>query len=56
MSLPNGMVDVDDVNAAINVALKLYSIHDYPGYGDMDGNGYIDIEDINAIINKALKL
>lgn len=50
------IIDVEDVNAAINIILKLNSINDYQGNGDMDGNGYIDVEDVNAIINIILKL
>lgn len=52
----NKMVDVEDVNAAINIILKLNTQADYPGNGDMDGNGIIDVEDVNAIINIILKL
>ncbi|MBO7609607.1 MAG: BspA family leucine-rich repeat surface protein [Muribaculaceae bacterium] len=52
----SGIVDVEDVNAAINIILKLKTINDYPGNGDMDGNGYIDVEDVNAMINIILKL
>ncbi|MBO7609457.1 MAG: M6 family metalloprotease domain-containing protein [Muribaculaceae bacterium] len=52
----NGIIDVEDVNAAINIILKLKSVSDYPGNGDMDGNGIIDVEDVNAIINIILKL
>lgn len=52
----NGMVDVEDVNAAINIILKLNNISDYLGNGDMDGNGIIDVEDVNAIINIILKI
>lgn len=52
----NGIVDVEDVNAAINITLKIKEISDYPGNGDIDGNGVIDVEDINAIINKTLGL
>ena len=51
-----GTVDLSDVNAAINIILKLKTINDYPGNGDMDGNGYIDVEDVNAMINIILKL
>lgn len=47
----SGIVDVEDVNAAINIILKLKTVVDYPGNGDMDGNGIIDVEDVNAIIN-----
>ena len=52
----NGYVDVEDVNAAINILLKKKTMADYPGNGDMDGNGYIDVEDVNAMINIILKL
>lgn len=52
----NKMIDVEDVNAAINIILKLNTQADYPGNGDMDGNGIIDVEDVNAIINIILKL
>ena len=52
----SGMVDVEDVNAAINIILKLNTMADYPGNGDMDGNGMIDVEDVNAMINIILKL
>ena len=52
----NGIIDVEDVNAAINIILKLKTVADYPGNGDMDGNGFIDVEDVNAIINIILKL
>ncbi|MBO7609443.1 MAG: hypothetical protein J6S96_04505, partial [Muribaculaceae bacterium] len=52
----NGMVDVEDVNAAINIILKLKTVGDYLGNGDMDGNGIIDVEDVNAIINIILKV
>ncbi|MBO7609450.1 MAG: dockerin type I repeat-containing protein [Muribaculaceae bacterium] len=52
----SGIIDVEDVNAAINIILKIKSMSDYPGNGDMDGNGYIDVEDVNAIINIILKL
>lgn len=52
----NNMVDVEDVNAAINIILKLNTMADYPGNGDMDGNGMIDVEDVNAMINIILHL
>ena len=52
----SGIVDVSDVNAAINIILKLKTVGDYPGNGDMDGNGYIDVEDVNVMINIILKL
>ena len=52
----SGLVDVEDVNAAINIILKLKTMADYPGNGDMDGNGMIDVEDVNAMINIILHL
>ena len=52
----SGIVDVEDVNAAINIILKLNTMSDYPGNGDMDNNGMIDVEDVNAMINIILKL
>ena len=52
----SGMVDVEDVNAAVNIALKLSTAADYPGNADLDGNGIVDVEDVNALVNKILKL
>lgn len=52
----DNIVDVEDVNAVVNVILKLNTVSDYPGNCDMDGNGIIDVEDVNAIINIILKL
>ena len=52
----SGIVDVEDVNAAINIILKLNNAGDYPGSADLDNNGMVDVEDVNAIINIILKL
>ncbi|MBO7608951.1 MAG: hypothetical protein J6S96_01945 [Muribaculaceae bacterium] len=52
----SGLVDVEDVNAAINIILKVKTQSDYPGNGDMDDNGMIDVEDVNALINIILKI
>ena len=52
----DNIVDVEDVNAVINIILKLKEINEYPGSGDMNGDGIIDVEDVNAIINTILKL
>ena len=47
----NGLVDVDDVNIAINVVLgKNTSIATFR-LADLDGSGIVDIDDVNAIIN-----
>lgn len=52
----DGIVDVEDVNATINIILKLNTSNDYPGNADLDGSGIIDVEDVNALINIILKL
>lgn len=52
----DGKVDVEDVNAVINLILKLNTVADYPGTPDVTGDGKIDVEDVNAIINIILKV
>ncbi len=48
----NGMVDVDDVNAMINLILNFDQYKDkYPGSADLDSNGMVDVDDVNALIN-----
>ena len=44
-------VDVEDVNACINIVLDLKNHSDYPGNSDLNGDSKVDIEDVNAIIN-----
>lgn len=51
----DGLVDVEDVNAAINIILKIKTVNDYPGNADVTGDNIIDVEDVNVIINKILK-
>lgn len=51
-----GIVDVEDVNAVINIILKVKTAADYPGNADVTGEGIIDVEDVNAIINIILKI
>lgn len=51
----DGMVDVDDVNAAINIILKVKTPDDYPGNANVTGEDVVDIEDINIIINIILQ-
>ena len=43
----SGIVDVEDVNAAINLALS----SGFEAVADMNDDGIIDVEDINGIIN-----
>ncbi|MBO4870559.1 MAG: hypothetical protein J5565_01080 [Muribaculaceae bacterium] len=45
------VVDVADVNAAINIILERKTVADYPGNADLTGDGIIDISDVNRIIN-----
>ncbi len=45
----DGIVDVEDVNAVINIILG--DTTDYDGRDDVNGNGVTDIEDVNALIN-----
>lgn len=48
----SGIVDVDDVNALINLILDYENYKDkYPGVADVDGSGIIDVDDVNAVIN-----
>ena len=49
-------VDVEDVNAVINIILKTKTASDYPGKADVTADGKIDVEDVNAIINIILKV
>lgn len=51
----DGMVDVEDVNAVINIILKFKTTVDYPGNADVSEDGIIDVEDVNEIINIILK-
>lgn len=44
-------VDVEDVNAIINIILELKSTSNYPGDADVNGDNKVDIEDVNAVIN-----
>ncbi|MBO4871695.1 MAG: family 10 glycosylhydrolase [Muribaculaceae bacterium] len=47
----DGKVDVEDVNAIINIILDLKSQEDYPGNADLNGDGKVDVEDVNMVIN-----
>ncbi|MBO7610316.1 MAG: hypothetical protein J6S96_08975 [Muribaculaceae bacterium] len=47
----DGLVDVEDVNAAINIILKKKTTDYYPGNADLNGDSIIDVEDVNLIIN-----
>ena len=47
----SGIVDVDDMNAAINIILGIKTAADYPGNADLDNSGIVDVDDVNHIIN-----
>ena len=51
----DGRVDVEDVNAVINIILKIAS-DELQAAGDVNGDNRVDVEDVNAIINIILKL
>ena len=51
----DGRVDVEDVNAVINIILKQKALTDYDGIADVTGDGRVDVEDVNSIINIILK-
>lgn len=52
----DNIVDVEDVNAVINLILKVTNADDYPGNADVTGDGIVDVEDVNSIINIILKI
>lgn len=52
------LIDVDDVNHAINIILgkQIYSRHYFNDISDFNGDYIVDIEDVNAIINRILHI
>ena len=46
----NGLVDIDDVNALINIILGKAGAGDYAGVADVDGSGLVDVDDVNAVV------
>ena len=47
----DGAVDVDDLNAVVNIMLRIQS----PYQGDRNGDGVVDIDDLNLVINVMLR-
>lgn len=47
----NGIVEIADVNALINIMLGNKQASDYPGNANVNGVGGIDIADVNALIS-----
>ena len=48
-------VDVEDVNAIINIILELKDAGNYPGNADVTGDNKVDVEDVNVVINIILE-
>ena len=51
----NGVIDVEDVNIAINIILGKDLDEEHILHADADSNGVVDIDDINIMINTILK-
>ena len=47
----DGVVDVDDVNIAINVILKVNTNASIAEMADLNEDGTVDVDDLNIIIN-----
>ena len=50
----DGVADIDDLNAIINVMLHKNADASIEVRADIDGNGMIDIDDLNVVINVML--
>lgn len=50
----SGLIDIDDVNAIVNIILGFKTAADFSGVADVDGSGLIDVDDVNVVINKIL--
>ena len=51
----DGLVDVEDVNIAINIILKVNTDTGIAAKADLNDDGLVDVEDVNLIINIILK-
>ncbi len=49
----DGSVDINDVNALVNIILEVKSRYDYKGDANVDGDARdrVDIDDVNALVN-----
>lgn len=50
------LVDVDDVNALVNIILGLKNATYYKGTADVNSSGIVDVDDVNIVINIILGL
>lgn len=44
-------VDVEDINAVVNIVLGYRTTSDYNGVADVNGDNIVDVEDVNEIVN-----
>ncbi|MBO4871460.1 MAG: C10 family peptidase [Muribaculaceae bacterium] len=51
----DGKVDIEDVNAIINIILELKTRSYYKGNADVNNDNKVDVEDVNAVINICLQ-
>lgn len=47
----DGVVDIADINAVINIMLGITPASNYKGNADITGDDEIDVKDVNAVIN-----
>ena len=47
----SGIIDVDDVNAIINIILGKNTADEYKGVADVDKSGIVDVDDVNEVVN-----
>ena len=45
------LIDIEDVNAVINIILKVKTEDDYPGNANINNDDTVDVDDMNLIIN-----
>ncbi len=50
----DGVVDIDDLNAVINVMVHKNADAGIEARADIDGNGVVDIDDLNVVVNVML--
>ena len=50
----DGVVDIDDVNAIINVILGRHQAATIQARADLNGDGTVDVDDLNIVINRIL--
>ena len=50
----DGVVDVADVNALVNIIMGKARSEDYPGLSNLNNDGQVDVSDVNLLINIVL--